>query len=226
MNAAVPTLLAGLAGVASKPGGGSQLASALASQDHGLADNLSGLFSSGGAMAASQGSNLLSSLLGGGALGQIGSVLSRFTGVAEGGTGKLLGLLTPVVMGVIGKQSRGLDAAGIANMLAGQKGNIASALPSGLGSMLSSAVPSLGGIVGSASGAASSAARTATYAASDAARETQAAGSSIMKWLIPLLLVGLAIFFLPRMCSKPSDSARAVKDKASEVVRQRVTAPG
>ena len=99
VNAAVPTLLAGLAGVASKPGGGSQLASALASQDHGLADNLSGLFSSGGAMAASQGSNLLSSLLGGGALGQIGSVLSRFTGVAEGGTGKLLGLLTPVVRG-------------------------------------------------------------------------------------------------------------------------------
>ena len=38
-----------------------------------------------------------------------------------------------------------------------------------------------------------------------------------MKWLIPLLLAGLAIFFLPRMCSKLPNSARAVKDKAGEV---------
>ena len=87
VNAAVPTLLAGLAWRCFQTGRRKPTSQrAGLSRRHGLADNLSGLFSSGGAMAASQGSNLLSSLLGGGALGQIGSVLSRFTGVAEGGT--------------------------------------------------------------------------------------------------------------------------------------------
>ena len=135
VNAAVPTLLGALTGAASKPEGGTNLANVLAKQDAGVLDNLSSLFSGGGAAAASQGSNLLGSLLGGlggGALGQISSVLSRFTGVNEGAINKMLGLLAPVVLGAIKKQSTGLDAAGIARMLTEQKGNIASALPSGL----------------------------------------------------------------------------------------------
>src|SRR5262245_55618770 len=72
-SAAVPSLLAALAGVASKPGGATNLLSVLKQQDDGVLDNLSGLLS-GGAAAASQGSNTLGSLLGGlggGALGQI-----------------------------------------------------------------------------------------------------------------------------------------------------------
>ena len=87
VGAAVPTLLAALAGVASKPGGGADLANVLAKQDTGMLDNPSSLFSGGGAAAAQQGSNSLGSLLGGlggNAMGQIGSVLSRFTGVNEG----------------------------------------------------------------------------------------------------------------------------------------------
>ena len=127
-------MLAALTGAASKPGGGADLANVLAKQDDGVLDNLSSLFSGGGAAAASKGSNILGSLLGGlggGALGQIGSVLSRFTGVNEGAINKLLGLLVPLVLGALKKQSKGQDAAGIASLLAEQKGNIASALPSG-----------------------------------------------------------------------------------------------
>ena len=44
LSAAVPTLLAALAGVASKPGGGADLANAVAKQDSGVLDNLSSLF--------------------------------------------------------------------------------------------------------------------------------------------------------------------------------------
>ena len=112
VSAAVPTLLAALAGAVSKPAGGANLANVLAKQNAGVLDNLSSLFSGGDAAAASQGSNLLGSLLGGlggGALGQIGSVLSRFTGVNEGAINKLLGLLAPVVLGAIKKQSKGQD---------------------------------------------------------------------------------------------------------------------
>ena len=69
ISAAVPALLAALAGTASKPGGAADLANAAAKQDAGVLNNLSSLFSGGGAAAASQGSNLLGSLLGGGRCG-------------------------------------------------------------------------------------------------------------------------------------------------------------
>ena len=156
--------------------------------------------------------------LAGGALGQIGSVLARFTGVNETATNKLLGFLAPVVLGAIKKQSKGLDGASIANMLAEQKGNIASALPSGLGSLLSSAVPGLSSVLGDASRAASSVAKTATAEVKGAARETTAAGSSVMKWLVPLLLVVLAFFLLPKMCRTAPETAQVVKEKAAEAV--------
>jgi F0F1-type ATP synthase membrane subunit b/b' len=130
----------------------------------------------------------------------------------------LLGFLAPVVLGAIKKQSKGLDGASIANMLAEQKGNIASALPSGLGSLLSSAVPGLSSVLGDASRAASSVARTATAEVRGTARETTAAGSSVMKWLIPLLLVILAFFILPKMCRKAPETAQVVKEKAAEAV--------
>ena len=48
------------------------------------------------------------------------------------------------------------------------------------------------------------------------AREPQAAGSSIMKWLIPLLLVILAVFFLPKMCRTAPETAPVVKEKPVE----------
>ena len=180
VGAAVPTLLAALAGVASKPGGGADLANVLAKQDSGMLDNLSSLFSGGGAAPAQQGSNVLGSLLGGlggNAMGQIGSVLSRFTGVNEGAINKSLGLLVPVVLGAIKKQSKGQDAAGIAKTLAEQKGNIASALPPGLGSLLSSAVPGLSSLVGDTSSAAPSAVRTPATEVRTPVREPEAAGS-------------------------------------------------
>src|SRR5262245_37721155 len=93
VTAAVPSLLAALTGAASKPGGAEELAEAVSRQDAGLLDNLGSLFSGGGS-AASQGSNMLTNLLGSTGLSQISGALSRFTGVAEGGTNKLLGLLT------------------------------------------------------------------------------------------------------------------------------------
>lgn len=191
VNAAVPSLLAGLIGSASKPDGAARLSGLLSKQDPGLLDNLPNLLSQG-ASAGAGASNPLSSLLGGGGLGQMAGVLSKFTGVGEGGAGKLLGMLAPVVLGVVGKQAKGLDASGLANMLAGQKANVAAAMPAGLGNLLSSAVPGLGDIMGGASKAASavadtasSAAKAAGAAAQQAGRATEAAGSSVMKWLLP-----------------------------------------
>jgi hypothetical protein len=211
VGAAVPSLLAGLLGSASKPEGAAQLSSLLAKQDSSLLDNLSGLLSHGtGAAEATP--NPLTSLLGGGGLGQIAGVLSKFTGVGDGIMGKLLGMLGPVLLGILGKQSKGLDAAGLASMLAGQKENIAAAMPAGLGSLLSTAVPGLGSLL---DGAPRAVANAAGSAASAAAHQVEAAGSSLKKWLLPLIAAILAGVFLPKMCNKTPQAVSDLQNSAA-----------
>lgn len=197
VTAAVPSLVAAFAGAASKPGGPEKLANAVSQQDTGLLDNIGNLFSNDGS-ASSQGSNVLSSLIGNTGLSQFNGVLSRFTGVGEGGTNKLLGLLTPVVLGAIGKAGNGLGASGLASMLMGQKDNIASALPSGLGNLLGSAIPSVKNLLGSSANRASD--------AMDTVEREVTPTRSFAKWLVPVALIALALFFVPKMMRKNVDT--------------------
>jgi hypothetical protein len=137
VTAVVPALLSALAGVANRPGGAQQLATAAANQP---ADILGSIAASltGSAQVAENGTSLLSSLLGGDALGLLASAVSRFTGIGEGTTRTLMGLLTPLIMGFLGREQRaaGLDANGIARMLTGQKEQIEAAMPFGLSRLL------------------------------------------------------------------------------------------
>jgi hypothetical protein len=213
INAAVPALLAGLAAVAKKSSGADALAKTISSQDPGILDDVGGFLGKGD--AAAKGGNLLSSLLGGEGLGRLGGVLSQFTGIGQEGSGKLLGLLGPVVLGAIGKSAPKTDAGGIANFLASQSGNISSALPSGLGKMLSSAIPGVGDLLGGASETVGATARSTIHAAHGGVRQAEKAGSSFLKWLIPAILAVLAILFLPKMCRQADDAGRAVADMAN-----------
>jgi hypothetical protein len=221
VGAAIPTILAGLMGSAAKPEGASQLVNLLGKQSPGVLDDLGGLLSQGAEAGVGQ-SNPLSSLLGGAGLGQIAGVLSKFTGVNEGGIGKLLGMLTPVVLGVLGKQAKGMDASGLAGLLASQKDAIASALPSGLGSLLGAAVPGIGNALSGAADAvqstAAGAANAATHAAAGAARQAEAAASPLKKFLVPLILLALAVLLVPRMCRKAPEAASNAASAVSGAV--------
>jgi hypothetical protein len=224
VGAAIPTILAGLMGSAAKPEGASQLVNLLGKQSPGGLDDLGGLLSQGAEAGVGQ-TNPLSSLLGSAGLGQISGVLSKFTGVNEGGMGKLLGMLAPVVLGVLGKQSKGMDAAGLAGLLSSQKDNIASALPAGLGSLLGSAVPGIGNALSGAANAvqstaagAANAAAGAANAAAGAARQAEAAASPIKKFLIPLILLALAVLLVPRMCRKAPEAASNAASAVSGAV--------
>jgi hypothetical protein len=83
---------------------------------------------------ASQGSSLLSSLLGGSTSSILAATVSKFLGIGERPMQTVMGLLAPVVMGVLGGQQRAasLDANSLARLLAGQKDQIADAMPAGL----------------------------------------------------------------------------------------------
>jgi hypothetical protein len=134
ITAAVPTILAGLAGTASKPEGTQRLASVLMQQPPGLLDDLRhSLGSAEQGSVAEHGASVLSALLGGGTMKSVAAAVTDFAGLKEGGGKTILGLLAPVVLGVLGQQQRvsGLDASGIADMIAKQKDSIAAALPRG-----------------------------------------------------------------------------------------------
>jgi hypothetical protein len=129
---AVPAILAGLASKTAKPGGGQILSDILGKQDPGILGKFGDMI--GGAQQASiieQGTGALGSILGNSALGGLTGALGKFAGVGDGATKGLIGMLAPVVLGSLGQQQRtsGLDAGGLASLLAGQKDNIAAALP-------------------------------------------------------------------------------------------------
>jgi hypothetical protein len=132
--------LTGLANIASTPGGARHLANAVAQQPsnifEGLANNLTG--SAQTTQLAEKGTGLLSSLFGGGALDTLASTVSKFAGIGEGTTQTLMGLLTPLIMAVLGREQRSanLDAGGLARMLTSQKDEIAAAMPAGLSRLL------------------------------------------------------------------------------------------
>jgi hypothetical protein len=134
-------MLSGLADLAAKPGGARQLADAIAEQPSGILSNLAQTLGTS-SMSAEKGSGILSSLLGGGVLSTLVSTLSRFIGIGEGSTRSLMGLLAPLILGVLGREQRaaGLETGGLARLLMGQKDQFSAAMPVGLSDLLSSRV--------------------------------------------------------------------------------------
>jgi hypothetical protein len=141
VSAAVPALLAALTGLADKPGGAQSLVNTI-KQQSGVADNFAGMI--GGSNQASfidRGSSLLTSLLGSSDASSLAGAVGRFAGLGQTKATSLLGMLAPLVMGLVGKQigTRGIDVGSLTSLLASQRDQIAQALPGGMGQMLESA---------------------------------------------------------------------------------------
>lgn len=199
VNAAVPAILSGLASVAGKPGGAQQIADAIAEQPHDVGTIISNLTSS--PHMAANGTNLLSSLLGGSVSSMLVPTLSRFLGIAEGPVRTVVGFLTPVIMGTLGREKRasGLSSEGFASLLAEQKDGIAAAMPSGLAGLLGMRSPA------QSTGPVSPSERH-TYEAPRAGfnpppteslqRAATTDGRSWMYWALPLLALGAVLWAL------------------------------
>ena len=140
VTAGVPGLLAALTSLVAKPGGAERLSDAVADQQPGILTSIANVIGGSGQKALiDTGVGALSSLLGGNTTSALTSAVSKFAGIGDGGSKGLMGLLGPLVMGVLGQQqrARGLDASGLTRLLKSQKDNIANALPSGFAKYLS-----------------------------------------------------------------------------------------
>jgi hypothetical protein len=191
IGASIPALLAAFSGAAAQPGGAQRLADA-ANQQTGTLDSLTSMIG-GQNEFADRGSRMLSSLLGGGQQNALTSAITSFTGIGQGASSSLLGMLAPVVMGVIGKQlgSGGVNSNSVANLLASQKDNIVAALPSGLRDQLrgSGLLDSLQGAAGAAAGQAYSAGRSAADRGYQAARAVPSPPRNWLYWAVPAAAV-------------------------------------
>ncbi len=222
VSGAIPALLGGLLGTASKGNGASNILSALNNVDDSLVGNFAGLLGGGNQSSGlmDMGGKLLGSVLGGGGLGGLTNAISGFSGLGKGAAGSLLGLLAPLLMGVIKRQlagSGGLNVGNLTNLLMGQKNNIAAAMPAGLDKQLQSAGLGdlFGGVMGNLTGMGQQAVSSATSAVNQAGnavnRGVQGAANtarnvadniptrrpaSPWRWLAPLALVLVAGWFL------------------------------
>jgi hypothetical protein len=219
IEAAVPGLLAALAGVATKPGGPQKLADA-AKQEINTLDKFSGFAGSGQTSIVERGSQMLTSLLGKGDQIALANAISKYSGVGSAPSSSLLGALAPVVMGTIAQQqgARGLDAGSITSLFANQKDNIAAAIPSGFGKYLSGTglLDTLGDAARRTVGAGSEATRAAAASVArtiDNTRRSDVAAPASTNWLlwvIPALAIAALLFWL---LAKPTE----------QVVQQGVT---
>src|SRR5215813_5536978 len=131
---AVPAILSGLTNLASKPDGARQLSAAIASQPSNLLENLAGM-TDGPGQLANIGNTALTTLFGDTTLGALASALGRFGGVDEGAARTLLGMVAPVTLGVLGRQTGGGIRA-LTQFFALQKDQFVRAIPPELSSLL------------------------------------------------------------------------------------------
>ncbi len=200
---AVPALLAGLVNnFGSSENGAARLLDLVLAGKHdgSLLNNLAGALGGGAQTDAvlNTGKSLMGTMLG--SRGDaVTDLLSSFGGVRRSSASSLLGMAIPIILGVLGKQSRsnGLNAAGLLGMLGAVKSLLPSIAPPGLGAALGMA--DLGG----PATAAAPVPPPVTTAAPAPLPETAAADPERRPSLLPWLIVPVAailLFFGLRSC--------------------------
>ncbi len=183
ISAAVPGLLTGLMNIGSSSDGASQMLNTINNTDDSLLDNLGGLLSGSGKDSIMQsGSSILGSLLGSGGLGSLVNAIAGFSGLGKGPAKSLLGLLAPVIFGVIKRKllaSGGMNIKGLMNMFSDQKKNIEAAMPAGFKEQLE------------ASGFTNNLAANVTETAQNVAHE----GKSLLGRLLPIAIILAVLLF-------------------------------
>jgi hypothetical protein len=209
-------LLGGLMKQMSSPQGAKTAFDEISRFDPGVLGNVTQMLTGGGSKDGnsalmSMGTKMLGSLLGPN-LNSIISMIAKLTGIGEGSSKSMLTMLAPLFMGTIAKQvkSGGLNMSGLTDLVMGQKSHVAKHLPSDFSKTLGIANLLDEGTKKVAAGA------------QRAATETAAAGSGLMKMLIPLAILGALAFFAWRMLN--SNKVEQVANKSIEAAQDAGTA--
>lgn len=135
-----PTILAGMLNKTGDLSAMGSIFTALSHFDARALDNLGGLIG-GGNLAHNDPKDASGHFLGsifGGKVPAITNAIAAFSGTKASSVSSLLGMVGPLVMGILSKRisTDSLNVSGLTNLLQGQKNSILGALPTGLGSIL------------------------------------------------------------------------------------------
>ncbi|MBI4725156.1 MAG: DUF937 domain-containing protein [Rhodomicrobium sp.] len=136
ISAAIPGILASLANAASSPDGAQRLGTAVSQLDDMPPSGIvNSILSSDHKQTAETGLSLISSLIGGSSLEILSTAIAQYAGFSQGSAKRLLGFLAPLVLRFLRREQvqAGLDARGLASLLASQRENIERAMPAGAG---------------------------------------------------------------------------------------------
>jgi outer membrane protein OmpA-like peptidoglycan-associated protein len=200
MEAGIPSILAGFLNMATSSGGNrlvemlkqtpSEL-SHLGGLDKVLS-NPGALFSGGSIETVIKYGQTLLNFLFGGKLSSITDLISRTSGIKTSSASSLLGMLAPLVMGMLRKEtaSDGFSLASLTKLLTDQKGAISRLAPPGLSDALGlKSLNDLGAMADSIKAAGTGAARAVGRTAGAAATQ----GSDFLRWAAPLALLALVV---------------------------------
>lgn len=206
----LPAVVGGMANNADKTG---VIDAITNSSSTGLLSNLMGNTTGNSAIAT-----VLTSIFGDKIAGIVNAI-STYSGVSNSTSSSLLNMVTGAVLGTVGKYAsdNNLGTSGITSLLHDQKGVVSSLLPAGL------TLASLG--IGDGYNATSTQ-NVGTTAHDDPKVEVNRGGQtysttapvldgeggSIWKWLLPLLLLLLAGWFLWKQCNKPAEQTMTTTD--------------
>lgn len=188
LNGWIPTLLTGLFQKTGDSNAMGSIFNLLSNFDGDILNRLGGLVG-GGNLAHDDPKDAAGHLLGsvfGAKVPALTNAIAAFSGVKSSSASSLLGLVGPLVMGVLSKKinSEGLNVSGLSNILVQDKNSILGALPGGLSAVL--------GLAGTGGGS------STTNNNDDAATGTN--------WLWPLLLLlvlGGGIIYYLKNCTNP-----------------------
>lgn len=209
----LPAVVGGLANNADNPG---VLDAITKASSNGILGNLLGGSSNNPIITS-----LLTSLFGDKVGGLVNSIAS-FSGISNNSAGSLLNLVTGATVGTVGKYAadNNLGASGISSLLNDQKGIISSLLPAGLSlasfglgaeNWFDKAKDTASSVASTAKDNLAEGVATARETVREESREIREqfnnnndnqGGGSIWKWLLPLLLLIAAGYFLWKQCEK------------------------
>lgn len=214
----LPAVVGGLANHADNPG---VLDSITGASSSGLLGNLLG-----GSSGNSVISTVLSSIFGD-KIGGLVNAISGYAGISNSSSNSLLNMVTGASVGSLGKYAadNNLGASGLSGLLRDQKGIVSSLLPAGL-SLASLGLGHWGGAdtpletekvtVTSYNQPKVEVNRGGNTHMNPERTDDKDAGS-IWKWLLPLLLLALAAWFLWKQCNKPATETTTMTDSTAVV---------
>jgi hypothetical protein len=200
-SAAVPSLLASLAGMASREEGARKLTGTLGSMETGGFNDFAQLLDGDASGLVQQGASLLGSLFGDNRLTGLIGAIGNYAGLSGNATKSLLAYLLPLVLGKVAQQwkNKGGTLQALTSLFADEREHIAEAVPAGF------SLSDIPGMDDMARAAAGSSRRTA-----------EPAKRSSASWIMPLALLLVGGFLLWQFLQARPNAQQAADRNATE----------